>query len=367
MNWFLKFWRTIKWWYLKRNNLYKLILLLILVIAIEIISRLFISISFNTPFLTPQNIIYFYYPELKKLNTYSYDENKINLLVLGGSVVYDGKVDVILNGDSIHSTFCNIPQLLDNNQFNTLSLAMPAHNSLDSRYKYEFIKDRKFDYVFVYHGINDVRANNVNQSNFDELYRHIEFYDDIAIFFRHPEIKYFSAFFVIDWLAHQVLKNRKKYIPKEFYYALQNQKEPEFLKEGTEIKTKETFKSNFSSIIKLAQNKGEKVVMSTYAWYLDENYSLQMFRNKELDYDEQIWPTELYGLPSNVSKGLGFHNGIVKDLMESKLYNNLLFIDIEKAIPKNEYFFNDICHLNFKGCTLLSALLQQAILKDKSQ
>lgn len=331
----------------------------------ELFSRTYISRVFNTGFWHTNDAIQLFYPELGKLKTYAYDSSKINLLVLGGSVVYDQIIEIVYRGDTIQSAFCNMMQFLPDDKYNILSLSGSGHNSLDSRYKYSLLKKYKFDYVFVYHGINDTRANNIVGSKFDAKYRHIEFYDDLSIYFRHPEVKYYATVFAFDWMAHSVAKKWKTYIPKEFLHSMLNiEASKGVFDDGDNIKTEQIFKSNLEDIISRASDKNESVLLSTYAWYLDSTYTLQRFREKLLDYDEQLWPAELYGDAGNVAKGLKVHNKVIRKLSEKKL-SSVLFIDAEKNIVKGKENFNDICHLNANGCQILANLIIEATLKGE--
>lgn len=335
------------------------------ILIFEVFSRGYISKKFGAPLLNPSKLIKAFYPELNKLNNYQYTDDKINLLVLGGSVVYDGEIDIVYQGDSIKSSFCDFTKLLPSERYNVLSLSASAHNSLDSRYKYALLKDYRFDYVFVYHGINDTRANNIKASAFDKDYRHMEFYDDIYIYFRHPEINYCTSLFVVDWIFHLACKRIKYYIPREFVQSMFTTAiDNSIFEQGGDIKTEEVFHNNLSQIIKMADERSEKVILSTYAWSLDSNYSLAKFKNKELDYDEQLWPTELYGRADNVQKGLQVHNEVIRKIAAQNL-SNVVFIDAESQITKGKLFFNDVCHLNQNGCLLLEEVVQKAILMEE--
>jgi hypothetical protein len=75
-------------------------------------------------------------------------------------------------------------------------------------------------------------------------------------------------------------------------------------------------------IIDLAAKKNEKVVLTTYASYIPNNYTYKKFTNKELDYGQQIFPIELYGIPENINLGLIAHNEIIYSLSNNE---NVLF------------------------------------------
>lgn len=339
----------------------------------ELTARVWMMVSFQTPFFSPSKILYKYYPILENIKEYNYNNDKINVLVLGGSVVYNDTIvvgkdaDAFLNmpGTSYSAHFCALDQTMDSNKFNVLSLAMSAHNSLDSWYKYKYCKKLglDFDYIFVYHGINDQRTNNIWQNRFDDDYRHVEFYDDLYVINHHSEINITAIPFMLDWIKLSFLKKKQglqRYISKDIFMGLlKGNPEPHVL-EGKEIKTAVTFRRNYENIIQLAEQHQEKVVLSTYAWNLPLDYDFKKFYNKELPYyQEQLFPTELYGMPNNIRNGLQIHNNIVREL--SVAHPNLPFIDMDKNIPDSSTYFNDVCHLTDEGCSLMASKLSNLL------
>ncbi len=179
---------------------------------------------------------------MERLKLYQYSKDKVNVLILGGSVVSDEKFEVNVNNQKAQVSFCNFYNLLDTaNIFNLVSLAKSGHNTLDSYTKFSQCSNQKFDYVFVYHGINDLRANNIEYRSFDKKYRHIEFYDDIAVVEMHPELNYFSIPFLVHWTIHSIEKRSKFYIPKEIFNGLLNGEPESYVNEGNDLKSKESF------------------------------------------------------------------------------------------------------------------------------
>jgi hypothetical protein len=328
---------------------------------------------FETPFFKPSKIIESYYPIFKDIQNYKYDKNKINLLVLGGSVVYNDTIHVgkeaksFLNMPTVtyDAHFCAINKLIPEAEFNVLSLAMSGHNSLDSWYKYKYCKRNniKFDYVLPYHGINDLRTNNIWRKNFNINYRHVEFYDELYIINRHPEINFFTAPFMIDWLILGLKKEKQgpsRYISKDVFMGLLTGNPEEHVKQGGDIKTNVSFRRNYNKIIRLAKRKHETVVLATYASNQPDDYDFEKFYRKELPYyDEQLFPTELYGMPEHIKKGLELHNSIIRSLANEN--PKLPFIDVDFNIPNTKEYFNDACHLTDKGCRQLAHLIYQKL------
>ena len=346
--------------------------LIIFFLFFEVGSRIALTLLFESSFSKPSNIIYTYYPELKQLKDYHYDENKENVLVLGGSVVYNDSV-LISGGahgflnmevDEYYAQLCAIDKLLPKDQFNVLSLSFPGHNSLDSKYKYEYCKNQQFDFMFLYHGINDLRTNNIEAAKFNNNYRHIEFYDDLHVIRKHKEIDYTTIPFTIHWLIHSIKKKGTKkddYIPKEIFFGLLTGNPEPFIQYGDEIKSKNPFLRNIEEIIQMATKRNETIILTTYAWNLPEEYTLKKFFDKQLDvYDAQLFPVEFYGQPEHIRKGIKLHNSIIKSLATK--YDAMRILDFEAKLPKTKDYFNDVCHLNQEGCSIMAKELSNVIL-----
>jgi hypothetical protein len=117
---------------------------------------------------------------------------------------------------------------------------------------------------------------------------------------------------------------------------------------GSELKAQNTFRKNLSDILALAIKKNEKILLMTMAFYLPADYSIEKFKSKTLDYSSHGSPVEMWGKPENVSAGINKHNEIVKELATTNS-ENVLFIDMDKNIPKGKTYFNDICHFTHAG------------------
>ena len=352
-----------------------LIIVALLFIGLEAGVRTFLYIKFKIPFFQPEKILLNYYPELKPALKNNSTDAGLKILVLGGSVVYDSTVTAMVNDTPHHSTFCNLSYLLKKNlqiiqpdlEAVVVSLAKPAHNSLDSWYKYKYLKNARFDFVIIYHGINDTRANNSPSNVFDINYRHIAFYNELHVLNRHPEINITVLPYFIDLHIQRALMNEgyRKTIPKDFSEFFNAEHLHELFRFGDTIKTGETFKRNLENILRLAQMKQETVLLSTYAHYMPDNYTLERFLNRELDYAEQVYPAEIYGSPAHVKAGIEQHNEIAKTLhME---YPEIQLIDFDNVIPKDGKHFNDICHLTDVGCEILAWHLSNIIVNSNGK
>lgn len=324
----------------------------ILLLISEIVLRIYFSLSIDIPIFRSDLLILKYYPELRPY--------------LAGEELRDKSFPriLILGGSAVHTSFCNLDEQINfkenrsnRKKFAVDTIAQYAQNSLDSWYKYKLLSKFHFKYVLFYHGINDTRTNNCPGDMFDENYRHISFYNELFILFRHPEIKITLVPWFLDYLLQKIkeLTGLHKTIPKEYnvmeFYFSKTAKEDPLWKYGNEIKSKQTFSRNLNNILELASQKGDSVFVISYASFQPENYSLKKFIDKELGYTEHKWPTELYGSPPNVLAGIEAHNQIGRAL--AKQFPIARHVEFADSLSKEGKYFFDICHLTPEGCNEL--------------
>ncbi len=318
--------------------------------------RLFTSYFWQVPFFHPKYFLYRFYTNLQQQQNYVYKPQQSNLLILGGSTLYADTIRFTYRETNYVINFCSVcKQEKDKLNINGLSLAYPANTIMDCLYEYRFVGDKKFDYVLLYNGINDTRANNIATEKFNSSYRHIEFYDDLAIYERHPEINIMVFPFVVDWTAHVLSKKlfNPDYLPKENLHTLRTAEgRKEFLQYGGEIKTAPVFKKTLEEIKNTADARKQKLILSSLAWYQPVDYTYENFTAKKFDYVQSLFPTELYGEPDNVIKGINLHNQIMREFASA--HPDVVFVDAEKLIPKEGRYFNDICHFSDEGCAIFA-------------
>ena len=305
-------------------------------LLLEISSRAFLTIKFNASFFKPSIILFNFYPELKDLKQQDLSKNngKFDFLLLGGSVLHPkwGDIEELLLEAFIQNNY---------NDIRIHNLSRIAHTSLDSYYKYDQLKNKSFDLVLVYHGINEVRANNCPEKVFKNDYSHYKWYRLINQIKAHNEINLITFPYVCD-LAYLQLK--ELIFPPAIVPGHAPRKD--WIKYGTVIKTRKSFSSNLKKIITLSRNKHEPIILLTFAYYVPADYSLDRFNKKVLDYGQHLSPIEIWGTPQNVVKGIEAHNQVVRTLAQNFC---TCFVDMEKLIPKEGKYFEDICHLTHAG------------------
>lgn len=311
---------------------------LILVVLLEIFSRSFLGLRRDAKFNNPKSVVNFYYPELKNINTSEIQRNKLNLLILSASVMNSawGSVE-----ENIKKNFLKNKNI----KIKITNVSMPAHTTRDSLLKYKLIEKDKFDIVFIYHGINDVRMNNYPKRYYKNDYGHIQWYREVNLLTMYPELKYYATRYTLN-----VAWNKLFHKSMDDYY--------ENLEYGKDIKTNYAFYKNIDKIINIAKKREQKVLLGTYAYHQDKNYSKRSFELKKLNYSSHKLPIEVWGKPENVNKNILKNNDIIKRLSE---LHNLETIDFNSKIPKNKKYFDDCCHLTNEGSVFFAHLIENKL------
>ena len=314
---------------------FALLYLLTILLSLELASRLFWTIHHGVSFLSP-NLLYAFYPELEPVHSPSDDdpEDAIDILLLGGSV--------------FHEDFSTVPSMLQRRleaktgrPVRIRNLARAAHTSRDSYLKYELLKDRKFDLVLFYHGINQARANNSPPAVFRDDYSHYSWYANIQRLQAHRESRYLVLPYTLVYLGSAVSER----IGLTRHVPIQNPR-AEWLVYGREVKTERSFRMNLEQILERAEERDEPVLLMTFATYVPSDYTHGRFIRKELDYAWHSLPIELWGVPTQVQDAVKKHNAVVEQLARE---HGTLFVDQDHLIPKTRTYFNDICHLTPRG------------------
>jgi hypothetical protein len=342
-----------------KKLIFTVALLFFIILCIEITFRVYHRVVFSSWNTEQKELLLTKYPILHKLDSYSYQEGQKNLLVLGGSVVFEDTVPLFIKDEYYTISMCGLKDL--GSSFNVLNLAFPGHTSLDSRFKMAIAQEFKFDYVFIYHGINDVRSNNVRLKDYKIDYKHIQFYDELWTIYAHKESKYLISPLYLELLSKRILAylDLREYIHKEFLSFLVNE-DKDLIDKYFNLPCIRpsiiSFQRNLNSILEMAFNHGIQPVLCTYAFYQPDNYSYTSFMKGELDYTGKLFPTELYGPPSCIPYGIKGHNQVIRKTAK-KHANRLKFLNFEKILTKTGDNFTDICHLSIDGCIQLQTAL----------
>jgi len=324
--------------------------LLFLFGLLEAGSRAFWAIRWGVPFLHPNEAAIAFYPELRAdLDAPPrHDDAAFDVLLLSGS--------------ALNVNFGPIGQLLaerltqeSGRPVRVHNLSMPGHTTLDSLYKYQQLAGASFDLVAVYHGLNELRANNVPPERFRADYSHYGWYEIVRDVVDQEALYPLAAPYSLRFAIRRSLARLglRVYVPVE-------RPRPEWVVYGREVRSREPFRRNLEAIAELAHSRGERVALMTYASHIAPGYSEEKFAARALDYVLYTAPIDLWGNVENVRSGLAAHNAVVRELVTSD--PQLEFADIEAAIPDDGRYYDDICHFTVSGAErFVEALLPAAL------
>ena len=250
----------------------------------------------------------------------------------------DGYYDILLLGSSVLATHNDLiaRSLTEKLSYKlkrpvrVVSFAMAGQTSLDQYYKYKETKSR-FDIVIFYESINDLRANNCPSDIFREDYSHYSVYRVLAFLDKHPKFPFLLP--VITQLALQ------RPMEKLAMFGLVPTDKPreDWVAYGGDFKSQYSYMKNVASIIKIARDRNERLILMSFATSPKDDYAC---------IEQYGYPTTMWGHPKNVSKGVFLHNVMLKTLAK---FADTGFIDQAYLMPRGGNYFNDICHFTVVG------------------
>jgi hypothetical protein len=315
---------------------------LVLFVCAEATTRVYWRVCCDIAIFKPDEILYAFYPELRASGELpevlrsvtpaqaTHADEFYDILLLGGSVLHKswGSVEI-----ELREQLANIGR----RNVRIFNLAAPAHTSRDSWLKYAALRNARFDLVIFYHGINEARVNNAPPDVFREDYSHYSWYEAVNTLASYHGTAFLALPYTLRYLAisarHKLGKDQ--YIPT---YVIRK----EWLKHGRESRSAASFKQNLSAILDLASQRGDQMLLMSFATYVPENYSREAFNKKQLDYTLHRAPIEWWGMRDHVLTTVAIHNEIVRDF--ARRYRNVLFVDQANLIPGSGRYFNDPCH-----------------------
>jgi len=103
-------------------------------------------------------------------------------------------------------------------------------------------------------------------------------------------------------------------------------------------------------------------MLMTFATYVPEDYSLEAFKEKRLDYGYglPLTPIEIWGAREHVLKTVAVHNEIVRSLAAQ--HEGVLFVDQASLMAGVPRYFNDPCHFTVVGSSKFVEYLLRGLL-----
>ena len=336
-----KSWLNPKWiWRERRPELFLLAgSTCVALLMLELGSRALYAAQHDFPFFYPAE--HLVYPPLHE-QFHDYSPDGTNVLLLGGSVLY------FAGHENTLETAFDGPARVYN-------LAQTAHSSYDSltKYRYALAQGYRFDHVIFYHGINDVRANNVPPELFSDHYNHYFFYRLTNTVFgdRNPALRLLlksALAFRIERLITQLRETRF------FGRSLVHMAFPreDWLQYGADIQSRAVFERNLLEIARLAKSQGSTMIVPRFAYHP----ALDNIEEGRKNYPDTIEFAEQWGQPDHVKAGIQAHNEVIAEHTDRYEY-----VDTT-SLQRNEYFV-DPCHFTVEAqdefLALLVATLQE--------
>ena len=310
---------------------------LILLVAGEAAARAFWRFNFNLSLREPQHVLFAFYPELRRMDAIrpSRDHAVYDVLMLGESVVHSGWGEV---ERALVERFARE----GHHTVRMSNLAVPGHTSRDSLLKYAAAPDARFDLVIVYDGINETRANNAPPDVFRDDYGHYPWYEVVNAMAPYHGTARMALPYTLTYLAIRMRQTmyRSRYMPAGGI-------RDEWAEFGKDARSAVSFERNLGAILNIASGRGDRVMLMTVATSVPDDYSLQAFQDRRLDYDLHASPIEMWGRKADVVNTIARHNDVIRRLAART--SDVLFVDQAALMPGGKMYFNDICHLTVVG------------------
>jgi hypothetical protein len=323
---------------------------LLLVVITEGASRILVAVGTGAPWGDPGAILYRLYRDLDDVarGEVRRDDSTFDVLVLAGSVLHKGF-------GPFRYTLPEELMRVSGLRVRVHNLAFPAHTSRDSLIKYRELAHQRFDLVIVYHGINELRFNNVPASRFRLDYSHLSWYRRVNWLARGGAWTRRSA---IPWAAHE-LRIATEMTLGIYQPIPREEPTPELMQYGGDIKTADALRANLEEISSLARERGDPLVLVAFASYLPADYSLDRFQRRQVGYLLHLMHVETWGTPGHVARRLAVHNRVIEEVARSHAEAN--FIDPRPFLPPEGRFWNDVCHLTSLGMIRLAAAIAEGV------
>ena len=247
----------------------------------------------------------------------------VRILTLGGSAMFNRRMTerIIERLDTSTDTPIEV-----------LGAALRTHTTWSSLLKYELLARYGFDFVLIYHGVNDLWANHASAGSFRSDYSQL------------------GPWYTRNFLLDRSLIAREVY--NRWIYSniglIESRGLPRTNQAG--FAAGQTFRHNLSSLVERCVEHGAVPILMTFAWSLPPHYSYQAFAERRMGYNNPMnydrFPVELWGQPEYVREGLRRNNEMVREIAAS---GNVPLIDQEQLIGKDLRRFGDVCHLSEEG------------------
>jgi hypothetical protein len=334
------------------RSLRVLLFVVYLVLVLELGARVFWWLAHDVPLLSePEDWVAVVYPGFRGSGQGGAElgarDAALDVLLLGGSVLQDLARD---HGEELRARL----EEATGRPVRLHDFARAAHTSRDSLLKSRLLTHAPVDLVVVYHGINDARMNNAPPEMFRRDYGHAQWYAKVeALLGAAPQLPLLTLPTAIRFMAINLLKHEVfgRYVPRHAPNRA-------WARYGGEIRTEGPFRDNLQGIVDLAGERGQRVLLMSFAWHLPPDYTRERFQAKDLDYAAHRHATGIWGEPDHVARALEVHNRVIRTLPRP---SHLIFADVEAVMPRGAATFDDVCHLTDAGERIWMEVLARAV------
>src|SRR5262249_36495476 len=133
-------------------------------------------------------------------------------------------------------------------------------------------------------------------------YTHATRFAQLAALDGHAEVGWLALPYTAYYIGSNLLSR----------WHFTNNPRDDFARYGSDIRTPPCFEDNIEAIVRTAKERGDPVLLMTFAYYLPSDYSEAAFDAKALDYTDHVTPVSAWGEPANVVRTLDLHNEAVR-------------------------------------------------------
>ncbi len=322
---------------------------LIGLLCVELGFRLVYHWKYSVPVADPSQMIFHYYPGVKALTEVRVDRDDefVDVLLLGGSVLH-------ANYSSVASRLAAELQSLTPGAVRIHNMAAAAHSLLDSRIKYELVRGKPYDLAIVYHGINDVRANNCPPEVFRADYSHYSWYREVQTIRRHPELRYT----VLPFAADHIFGIVKRRLLGDRVIPTHNPRR-DWVRYGGDLKAAMAFERRLHYIARGLLSAGTPVVLATFAHQIPQCPDQPGGPGAGLR--NPCYPTTILGKPEHVDQGVHAHNAAIAKVAKTLKDERLHFVGMNALLGERPEYFEDACHFTEEGSAAFVSYLRPVL------
>ncbi len=263
----------------------------------------------------------------------------IRILTLGGSTFFNRRMTERLGARLREST---------RQPVELLGAALRGHTTVSSVYKYAVLAKYDFDCVIIYHGINDLFANNVPPERFSPDYSQID-----PWYRRGP-------------LLDRSLLARIKHNGSRMENKIRTAFPLPHVENASRFASVAVFEESLRMLIESTRAHGSTPVLLTFASAFPDNYSFEAFEEFKLGYNNpdryDPSPSETWGSPAYVKEGLRRHNAVTRRLAAEY---DVPLLDQELLMGSDLHWFSDVCHFSEPGTDRFIGFLVDFLIKEK--